>query len=73
MSRTRHLKKERLQFLSELKRQEFFVGMNCIPLLPNIIDTDESLNALIRSAKTINLDYVLTGSLTLIESEPAEK
>ncbi len=64
--------KVRLQFLSNLKRQGFFVGMNCIPLLPRITDTDESLTALIQSAKEYTIDYVLAGSLTLFGNEPAD-
>lgn len=64
--------KERLQFLSELKRQGFFVGMNCMPLLPKITDTDESIAELVHSAKENNIDYILASSLTLFGNQPAD-
>ena len=64
--------KERLLFLRELRHQGFFVGMNCMPLLPMITDTDDSLAELVKAAKEYEIDYLLAGSLTLFGNKPAD-
>jgi len=56
---------ERLQLVKHLKEKGFLAGVNAIPLLPFISDTDEELEKIISSAKQYQADYILTGGLTL--------
>jgi len=48
-----------------LKNEGFVVGVNAIPVLPYISDSEESLEMIIASAKEHEADYVLVGGLTL--------
>lgn len=56
---------ERLQLVSELKDNGFLVGVNAMPVLPFISDTDEELEKLISAAKDHGADYILVSGLTL--------
>ena len=56
---------ERLQLVKELSEAGFLAGVNAIPSLPYISDTEEELDRTIKSAKEHKAHYVLTGSLTL--------
>lgn len=56
---------QRLQLVSELKQQGFLVGVNAIPLLPFISDTEDQLEKIISAAKDQGADYLLAGGLTL--------
>lgn len=56
---------ERLRLVKELKLAGFFVGVNAIPLLPYISDTEEDMEKIIMAAKNADADYILTGGLTL--------
>jgi DNA repair photolyase len=56
---------QRLQLVKQLKKQGFLVGVNAIPLLPFISDTEEELEKIIIAAKENNADYILIGGLTL--------
>ncbi len=56
---------KRLETLKQCKEQGFLCGVNAIPLLPFISDTDEELEKMISAAKEYGADYILTGSLTL--------
>jgi len=56
---------KRLETLKLCKEQGFLCGVNAIPLLPFISDTDEELEKMISAAKEYGADYILTGSLTL--------
>jgi DNA repair photolyase len=63
---------QRLQLIKQLKEEGFLAGVNAIPVLPFISDTDEELEKIISSAKEHNADYVLTGGLTLFGKEIAD-
>lgn len=56
---------ERLQLLSRLKQEGFLAGVNAIPLLPYISDTETEMENIIRAASQHHADYILTGGLTL--------
>ena len=56
---------QRLQLVKQLKEKGFLVGVNAIPLLPFISDTEQELEKIIAAAKNHNADYILVGGLTL--------
>jgi DNA repair photolyase len=55
----------RLELAKHLKNEGFFVGVNAIPVLPFISDTEEGLEKIIAKAKQFEADYILIGGLTL--------
>lgn len=57
--------KERLALVSEMKNQGFLAGVNAIPLLPFISDTEEEIDKIIKAVKESGADYILIGGLTL--------
>lgn len=63
---------ERLQIVKHLKQEGFLVGINAIPVLPYISDTDEELEKIIAAAKEHGADYILVGGLTLFGNEAAD-
>lgn len=63
---------ERLQLLRQLKEEGFLAGVNAIPTLPFISDTEEELVKIIESAKQHQADYILVGGLTLFGNEAAD-
>jgi DNA repair photolyase len=63
---------QRLDTMKKCKEAGLFVGMNCIPVLPFISDTDEKLEELIVAGKDHGADYILIGGLTLFGSNPAD-
>jgi len=63
---------ERLQLLTELKQEGFFTGVNAIPLIPFISDTEEEMEKIAIAAKTTGADYWLAGGLTLFGKETAD-
>lgn len=63
---------ERLVVLKQLKEQGFLTGVNAIPSLPYVSDTDEELEKTIAAAKEYGADYVLAGGLTLFGENPAD-
>lgn len=63
---------QRLQLLQQLKQEGFLAGVNAIPILPFISDTEEELAKMIVSAKHHNADFILVGGLTLAGNEPAD-
>jgi len=63
---------ERLQLVKQLKDEGFLVGVNAIPMLPFISDTEEELEITISSAKEHHADYILVGGLTLFGNGPAD-
>jgi len=62
---------QRLQLVQELKNESFLVGVNAIPVLPLISDTETELEKIISGAKGFNADYILVGSLTLFGNDNA--
>jgi len=63
---------ERLQLVQHLKKEGFLVGVNAIPVLPFISDTDEELEKIISATKHHYADYILVGGLTLFGNEKAD-
>jgi DNA repair photolyase len=63
---------ERLEILEQLKQHGFLCGVNAIPILPFISDTEEELEKIISSARDHGADYVLVGGLTLFGKGPAD-
>jgi DNA repair photolyase len=63
---------QRLELVRRLKDEGFLVGVNAIPLLPFISDTEPEMEKIIAAAKAYNADYILTGSLTLFGKEKAD-
>lgn len=63
---------QRLQLVKQLKQEGFLAGVNAIPLLPFISDTEEEMEKIIAAAKAYEADYVLAGGLTLFGNGPAD-
>lgn len=66
------LPQARLATMRKMKDAGFLVGMNCIPTLPFISDTNEQLEQLVVAGKENGADYILMGGLTLFGSQPAD-
>ncbi len=62
----------RLKIVKQLKQEGFLAGVNAIPALPFISDTEEELEKTVVAAKQANADYILIGGLTLFGSQPAD-
>jgi len=56
---------DRLNLIEELKAEGFLAGVNAIPILPYISDTDEELEKIVTASKEHKADYILIGGLTL--------
>ncbi len=63
---------QRLALVKQLKNEGFLVGVNAIPVLPFISDTEEELEKIIIAAKDHDADYILVGGLTLFGNTPAD-
>jgi DNA repair photolyase len=63
---------QRLQVVQQLKEEGFLVGVNAIPVLPFISDTEEDLEKIISAAKDHSADYILVGGLTLFGNGKAD-
>jgi DNA repair photolyase len=63
---------ERLRILRQLKQGGFLAGVNAIPVLPFISDTEPELEKTIFAAKQTGADYILIGGLTLFGNLPAD-
>lgn len=48
------------------------VGLNCIPVLPYISDSDEHLEQMILEGRNHGAEYILVGGLTLFGEGPAD-
>ena len=64
--------KERLRTLKLLHQEGFLTGVNAIPILPFISDTEEELEEIIVAAMQAEAEYVLIGGLTLFGSQAAD-
>lgn len=62
---------ERLETMKRCKEAGLTVGVNCIPLLPFISDSDEHVERMVEAAKDYGADYIFIGGLTLFGSDPA--
>lgn len=63
---------ERLETMKKCKEAGLMVGMNCIPALPFISDSQEQLEQMVKAAKQYGADYILIGGLTLFGDRPAD-
>ncbi|MFZ6014225.1 MAG: SPL family radical SAM protein [Bacteroidota bacterium] len=66
------LPQARLRTMQKCKEAGFLVGVNYIPSLPFISDTDEKIEHMARAAKDHGADYILIGGLTLFGNQPAD-
>lgn len=63
---------DRFETLGKCKQEGLFAGLNAIPLLPFISDTDEELEKLVFAAKQYSVDFLLAGGLTLFGEMPGD-
>jgi DNA repair photolyase len=63
---------QRLELIQHLKKEGFLAGVNAIPVLPFITDTETELEQLINAATQHDADYILIGSLTLFGTDKAD-
>ena len=63
---------QRLETMHYLGEHGLLAGVNAIPVLPFISDTNEELEKMIETSKKYNAAFVLTGSLTLFGNEPSD-
>lgn len=63
---------ERLNLVSKLKEEGFLTGVNAIPLLPFISDTEEKITEIVNASQVAGADYILAGSLTLFGKAAAD-
>jgi DNA repair photolyase len=63
---------QRLQLLQQLKEEGFLAGVNAIPLLPFISDTEEEMEQIVAAAAQHRADYILAGGLTLFGNGTAD-
>ena len=64
--------RQRLQLVKQLKGEGFLAGVNAIPVLPFISDTEEELEKIISAAKEYGADYIFVGGLTLFGTGAAD-
>lgn len=57
--------KERLETMEKCKKEGFLAGINFIPALPFLSDSDDQLEEMIKTAKGYGAEFVLVGTLTL--------
>ena len=62
----------RLLILQKLKHEGFLTGVNAIPVLPFISDSEEELEKIISAAKQHGADHILVGGLTLFGNNAAD-
>ncbi len=64
--------KERLETARKCKNAGLFVGINYIPILPFLSNSDIQLEEMIKTAKNYGVDFVFVGALTLFGNGPAD-
>lgn len=57
--------KERLETMRKCKEEGFLVGINFIPVLPFLSDSEEQLEEMVKTARDYGANFVLVGGLTL--------
>jgi DNA repair photolyase len=60
---------ERLETLRQCAANGFLCGVNAMPLLPHISDTDEELEKIVATAKEYGANYILTSGMTLFGND----
>ena len=64
--------KQRLETMRKCKEQGFLVGVNYIPVLPFLSDSDSQLDKMIKTAKDYGADFAFVGALTLFGKGPTD-
>lgn len=64
------LPQDRLDTIKVCKQKGLLTGVNAMPLLPFISDTDQELEKMIIAAKSAGADYILTSGITLFGTQP---
>ncbi|MEZ4972501.1 MAG: radical SAM protein [Cyclobacteriaceae bacterium] len=64
--------KQRLQTMQSLRQKGLTAGLNCIPMLPFISDTENEMENMVIAAKEHNASYILMGGLTLFGDNPGD-
>lgn len=59
----------RLETLKECSEKNFLCGVNAMPLLPFLTDTDEELERIVAAAKQYGANYILIAGLTLFGND----
>ena len=62
--------KERLQTIGKFKAAGFHVGVNYMPVLPFLSDSNQKIEKMIQLAKDRGADFILVGGLTLFGDNP---
>jgi DNA repair photolyase len=60
---------ERLETLKQCSENGFLCGVNAMPLLPFISDTDDKLEKIVAAAKEYGANYILTSGMTLFGND----
>lgn len=63
---------KRLETLSICNEHGLFAGINAMPLLPFISNTDQELEKMVMAAKNHSADFILAAGLTLFGNEPGD-
>ncbi|MBI1343964.1 MAG: radical SAM protein [Terrimonas sp.] len=63
---------QRLDTMQKFSEAGFLVGLNALPLLPMISDTDASLSKIVQLAKQYGANFLLAGGLTLFGEQPGD-
>lgn len=64
--------KLRLQTMQQLRQNGLTSGLNCIPMLPFISDSEAEMERMIVTAKEHEASYILMGGLTLFGDKPGD-
>ena len=59
----------RLETLRECSERNFLCGVNAMPLLPFLTDTDEEIERIVAAAKQYGANYILLAGLTLFGND----
>lgn len=62
----------RLEILKLCSDNGFLCGVNAMPLLPFISDTDEEMEKIVAAAKANGANYILTGGVTLFGNDESD-
>jgi len=62
----------RLETLKKCQEKGFLVGVNYIPVLPFLSDSDRQLDEMIKTAKDYGADFAFVGALTLFGKGPTD-
>jgi DNA repair photolyase len=63
---------KRLKILQTLEQEGFLCGVNAMPLLPFISDTEEEMEKIIKASSEHGADYIFTAGLNLFGNAPAD-